>query len=976
LEGNLGSPVYHGRGGGIFIAESHSVTLTGNLIQNNTGSTSQGNAGYGAGGGILIEESTVTLAGNTISHNTSSTGPGNLSYASGGGVYVFGSYSKVTVIENTISDNIASVRNEAWGGGLAFFGASTVNLVNNVIQGNTASAGYGQFGEGGGVYFSNGVITMTGNLVQDNIGSSGGYSYGWGGGVFIVNDYVEGEAVLNSNIIAGNHASTAYNGSGGGLYIEQASFSMVNNLVTGNDASDSGSGMAVVSSPEDLGRLLHNTFADNTGSGEGIFADGETRLVLTNTIIASHASTGVTATWATEVSLESTLWHGNGSNTGGSGVVTTHNDYTGDPAFVAPFTGDYHIAVSSAAIDKGIDAQVANDVDGQPRPNGAAPDLGADEYYLADVTTSAEKVAFAPQWFVTTDPDSGLSQSYLNQRYLIQFQHDVTSGLVVAVTDTLPAELTMESELHTPPMDFGQQGSALYWQTQQPLPPGQAAQIWLTTVSTQVTPLSTITNTAEVSAGTFHFDLQASSQVPLFPPLITAPGEGEICSGDLEVAGIAHPDTTVEIYENDVEKAATMADGSGAFTVTYGSPALGYSVVELTAIACMQGAPGQCSASSPPVTLTPPQSFICPQPSTWENTPATGPLAGQRLVYRFLDADGKFKGDDGVFNFVSPHQNSQVHLYRRSCEEMGTPPGLVEDVWLEIEEAGEVVAIYDPTSVDLPWYHFTIDMELTDVPRVAVFVLSCSPPLFDAGSLQAANTITFSTSAALSFDQEGTIFDVTQGFDPENPALHAVEGVTVTAMISMPAWGGWVPWPAYLYNGQANPQVTGEDGYYAFFSPPGMYYLQVDGGQDYQSWRSPVFPITTRPLHTNVPLTPVGQDLILPHITLTPNGPEPAAIAIAAGESVEWIVETSETALPEELIRLYDNPLIRLLSDLDPLGSLLGWDSGMLAPGRAYRRQFTQPGTYTYTDGAGHTGTVVVTGTSKVYLPIVFGGMP
>jgi plastocyanin len=155
-----------------------------------------------------------------------------------------------------------------------------------------------------------------------------------------------------------------------------------------------------------------------------------------------------------------------------------------------------------------------------------------------------------------------------------------------------------------------------------------------------------------------------------------------------------------------------------------------------------------------------------------------------------------------------------------------------------------------------------------------------------------------------------------------------------------------------------------------------MYYLQVDGGQDYQSWRSPVFPITTRPLHTNVPLTPVGQDSILPYITLTPNGPEPAAIAIAAGESVEWIVETSETALPEELIRLYDNPLIRLLSDLDPLGSLLGWDSGMLAPGRAYRRQFTQPGTYTYTDGAGHTGTVVVTGTSKVYLPIVFGGMP
>ncbi len=44
----------------------------------------------------------------------------------------------------------------------------------------------------------------------------------------------------------------------------------------------------------------------------------------------------------------------------------------------------------------------------------------------------------------------------------------------------------------------------------------------------------------------------------------------------------------------------------------------------------------------------------------------------------------------------------------------------------------------------------------------------------------------------------------------------------------------------------------------------------------------------------------------------------------------------------------------------------------MLAPGRVYRRQFTTPGTYTYSDGLGHTATIVVAGAQKkLYLPLV-----
>ena len=67
--------------------------------------------------------------------------------------------------------------------------------------------------------------------------------------------------------------------------------------------------------------------------------------------------------------------------TGGDGFITVTREITGDPAF-AP--DGYHLTAGSAAIDQGIDAGVTTDIDNQPRPQGIAPDLGADEYWLPD----------------------------------------------------------------------------------------------------------------------------------------------------------------------------------------------------------------------------------------------------------------------------------------------------------------------------------------------------------------------------------------------------------------------------------------------------------------------------------------------------------------------------------------------------------------------------------------------------------------
>ena len=74
-----------------------------------------------------------------------------------------------------------------------------------------------------------------------------------------------------------------------------------------------------------------------------------------------------------------------------------------------------------------------------------------------------------------------------------------------------------------------------------------------------------------------------------------------------------------------------------------------------------------------------------------------------------------------------------------------------------------------------------------------------------------------------------------------------------------------------------------------------------------------------------------------------------------------------------DLIPASADPVLHLLSDPDPFGSIDGWDSGRLVPGESYTRQFNTPGDFTYTDGAGHRGMIHVIqgGTHRVFLPIL-----
>ena len=79
--------------------------------------------------------------------------------------------------------------------------------------------------------------------------------------------------------------------------------------------------------------------------------------------------------------MEGTLWHGNGTDTGGVGSIVTGNvNVYGDRASPNPVAFDCHIGPASAAIDCGMDAGPKTDIDHQPRPY-QTPDVGADEYW-------------------------------------------------------------------------------------------------------------------------------------------------------------------------------------------------------------------------------------------------------------------------------------------------------------------------------------------------------------------------------------------------------------------------------------------------------------------------------------------------------------------------------------------------------------------------------------------------------------------
>ena len=209
---------------------------------------------------------------------------------------------------------------------------------------------------------------LDGNVFHSN-------SAQFGGGAFVTGS----TGMFRGNIVTSNTADT-----GGGLVLEGSYQTLINNVIADNHCSTAGGGLWIYgASPQ----LLHNTIARNSGGdGSGVYITQlvwpeteSTVVTLTNTILVSH-TVGISVTGGNTVTVNGILQYNTPITISQSptATVVVQNQYTGNPAFTPD---GYHLMVGSAAIDKGIDASVTVDIDGELRPAGIGYDLGADELW-------------------------------------------------------------------------------------------------------------------------------------------------------------------------------------------------------------------------------------------------------------------------------------------------------------------------------------------------------------------------------------------------------------------------------------------------------------------------------------------------------------------------------------------------------------------------------------------------------------------
>jgi CSLREA domain-containing protein len=163
-----------------------------------------GNAGGLPGGGILNRDGSLTVSGCHITGNIADDGGGILSDG------------PLTVLNSTVSNNLATINGNAGGG---INSQSTLSLTNSTISGNLVQAGNNN---GGGIW-ANGNSTITNTTITNN-STPGANS---GGGLF----RNAGTVTIKNTIIAGNvnNSTVADVAAAGSTGITSSGYNLIGN---------------------------------------------------------------------------------------------------------------------------------------------------------------------------------------------------------------------------------------------------------------------------------------------------------------------------------------------------------------------------------------------------------------------------------------------------------------------------------------------------------------------------------------------------------------------------------------------------------------------------------------------------------------------------------------------------------------------------------------------------------------------------
>ncbi len=151
-----------GNGGGIYSTGRLSV-INSTVRSNAAGDGGSGGAG-GAGGGIY-DDGSLTVTGSFISANRAGAGR-----AGGDGGGVFSSGGRLTLINSTLTENVAGAGGAGGvggSGGAVAVRAGASTLVNDTVARNVAGAG----GAGGGLFAAGGALRLKNTIVALNTGA-------------------------------------------------------------------------------------------------------------------------------------------------------------------------------------------------------------------------------------------------------------------------------------------------------------------------------------------------------------------------------------------------------------------------------------------------------------------------------------------------------------------------------------------------------------------------------------------------------------------------------------------------------------------------------------------------------------------------------------------------------------------------------------------------------------------------------------
>ena len=401
-----------GTGAGLAVTSGPTrSTLTRVIFESNQAIGGNGavRGGVALGGGLFTYQ--TELVGNNISFVNNHAFAGN---SNGSGTY------------QTLQADALGGAGSFETGSLTTFNGVTLSY-NSAVGGNAGSGGGAQGGNafGGALFVENAVLTVNDALITDNqaiggkaFNAGGGFAggiHGQNGGVTI-----NRARVLSNKAVSGvSSGGSARAAAGGGLnfnlipgYTPIRTVSIANSIIANNRVeyggpTSYGAGGGVIVQAM-AGSISHTTIARNTLGpgiihGQGLLVQSSlggagtgANVQLSHSILAEHTGTAgapaLEVQGASTATLNQNMFAGNTKNTNGDGQpaqVGTINGlassvYAASGGFASPGAPnyDYRLNSASAAINKATNSSLTTDFQLQERPNGAARDIGADEYYL------------------------------------------------------------------------------------------------------------------------------------------------------------------------------------------------------------------------------------------------------------------------------------------------------------------------------------------------------------------------------------------------------------------------------------------------------------------------------------------------------------------------------------------------------------------------------------------------------------------